>query len=498
LIARGFLLDNFTYLRDAWNWLDFSVIGMSYITIAVDLGSFSALRTFRVFRALKSVAVIPGLKTIVSAIIYSVKNLRDVIILTMFALSVFALLGLQIYMGVLSQKCIYEYPLSGSEEFEYWGNMTAESFNAWYSNKSSWYLSSTGNYIMHAMHGRLRAKPQLRVHELRHFGSAYLCAFRLMTQDFWENLYQITLRTAGPWHIIFFMCNIFLGSFYLINLILAIVAMSYDELQRLAEEEAQRELEELEAIKEAEEAALAEAEAAAAEAAEAMEGIFGGGGGGAGDPFPESPGRESILSEKLPPDERLSLRSASLSVYNHHRIRQSLNAAGGVSTPFRPHHLYVGPLIFAFKRSTGVAQRSPGLEHLPYADDSTAVTPKSELNGGIVVDAPHRINSINNNNNNNNNRKYSYNSHNGKIDSYNSHTDLSRYNGSGNNNNNTKEGTLRIRMASLFGEGKNNGAANNNGHNQDYNQSTFINNHHERKESIDIQALQYNSVSFAT
>ena len=38
---------------------------MSYVTIAIDLGSFSALRTFRVFRALKSVAVIPGLKTIV-------------------------------------------------------------------------------------------------------------------------------------------------------------------------------------------------------------------------------------------------------------------------------------------------------------------------------------------------------------------------------------------------------------------------------------------------
>ena len=25
-------------MRDAWNWLDFSVIGMSYVTIAIDLG----------------------------------------------------------------------------------------------------------------------------------------------------------------------------------------------------------------------------------------------------------------------------------------------------------------------------------------------------------------------------------------------------------------------------------------------------------------------------
>ena len=70
--------------------------------------------------------------------------------------------------------------------------------------------------------------------------TAYLSAFRLMTQDFWENLYQIVLRVTGPMHIIFFVANIFLGSFYLINLILAIVAMSYDELQRQAEDDARR------------------------------------------------------------------------------------------------------------------------------------------------------------------------------------------------------------------------------------------------------------------
>ncbi len=105
VLARGFFVDSFTYLRDPWNWLDFTVILMSYVTIGIDLGSFSALRTFRVFRALKSVAVIPGLKTIVSAVMYSVKNLRDVIILTLFMLAVFALLGLQVYMGVLTQVC---------------------------------------------------------------------------------------------------------------------------------------------------------------------------------------------------------------------------------------------------------------------------------------------------------------------------------------------------------------------------------------------------------
>lgn len=254
LLARGFFMDNFTYLRDAWNWLDFCVILMSYVTIAIDLGSFSALRTFRVFRALKSVAVIPGLKTIVSAIIYSVKNLRDVIILTTFALAVFALLGLQVYMGVLTQICIRDFPFHDDELLAKWGNFSDHNWHTWVTNESAWYINpNTDKYIMcgnssgagkcpegtTCMEG-FGPNPDRGYTSFDTFGSAYLCAFRLMTQDFWENLYQITLRTAGPWHIIFFMFNIFLGSFYLINLILAIVAMSYDELQRYAEEEAQR------------------------------------------------------------------------------------------------------------------------------------------------------------------------------------------------------------------------------------------------------------------
>lgn len=56
------------------------------------------------------------MKTIVGAVIESVKNLRDVIILTCFSLSIFALLGLQIYMGVLTQKCIKD---SGDHNMNY-------------------------------------------------------------------------------------------------------------------------------------------------------------------------------------------------------------------------------------------------------------------------------------------------------------------------------------------------------------------------------------------
>jgi len=269
VMGRGFVLTKFTYLRDAWNWLDFIVISLAYLTMGIDLGNLAALRTFRVLRALKTVAIIPGLKTIVGAVIESVKNLRDVIILTVFALSVFALLGLQIYMGVLTQKCIKTFPEDGS-----WGELNHESWITFNSNRSNWYKKEDArNYQLcgnssgagpcpenHTCLEGFGGNPDNGYTSFDTFGWSFLCAFRLMTQDFWEDLYQAVLRTAGPWHIIFFLLIIFLGSFYLVNLILAIVAMSYDELQKKAEEEEEAALLEEEALREAEEAAMMEEE----------------------------------------------------------------------------------------------------------------------------------------------------------------------------------------------------------------------------------------------
>jgi hypothetical protein len=33
ILARGFILDNNSFLRDAWNWLDFIVISLAYVML---------------------------------------------------------------------------------------------------------------------------------------------------------------------------------------------------------------------------------------------------------------------------------------------------------------------------------------------------------------------------------------------------------------------------------------------------------------------------------
>ena len=69
-----------------------------------------------------------GLKTIVGALMEAVRRLRDVMILTVFVLSIFALVGLQLYQGSLRQKCVVVPPVT----------MNASEFAAFKENASQY------------------------------------------------------------------------------------------------------------------------------------------------------------------------------------------------------------------------------------------------------------------------------------------------------------------------------------------------------------------------
>ncbi|XP_055985321.1 sodium channel protein type 10 subunit alpha [Sorex fumeus] len=233
ILARGFCLNKFTYLRDPWNWLDFSVITLAYVGEAMDLRGVSGLRTFRVLRALKTVSVIPGLKVIVGALIHSVRKLADVTILTIFCLSVFALVGLQLFKGNLKNKCLKNCSIP-NDNCGYDSHFILL-FAVYYKKNGTEdpLLCGNGSDAGHCPPGFLCLKtasnPDYNYTSFDSFSWAFLSLFRLMTQDSWERLYQQTLRASGKIYMVFFVLVIFLGSFYLVNLILAVVTMAYEE-----------------------------------------------------------------------------------------------------------------------------------------------------------------------------------------------------------------------------------------------------------------------------
>jgi hypothetical protein len=77
------------------------------------------------------------------------------------------------------------------------------------------------------------------------FGFAMIQNFQVMSLDHWEDIYNrviiflfklkfminiIILKvtdTMGPWNIFYFLPIVFIGSFYLVNLMLAVVSLAY-------------------------------------------------------------------------------------------------------------------------------------------------------------------------------------------------------------------------------------------------------------------------------
>lgn len=240
-ISKGFILNKYTYLRNPWNWLDFIVITSGYATIGMDVGNLAGLRTFRVLRALKTVSIMPGLKTIINALLHSFRQLAEVMTLTIFCLMVFALFALQVYMGELRNKCVMI-------------NEDNVNWLKWINKEQNWLSDNEGNPMLcgnvtgarHCPVGYVclgvGPNPNHGYTNFDNFLWSMLTTFQLITLDYWENVYNIVLATCGPMSVIFFTVVVFFGSFYLINLMLAVVALSYEEEAEITQEERRKDL----------------------------------------------------------------------------------------------------------------------------------------------------------------------------------------------------------------------------------------------------------------
>ncbi|XP_065166604.1 sodium channel protein 60E isoform X3 [Atheta coriaria] len=245
-VAKGFILNKYTYLRNPWNWLDFVVISSGYATIGMEVGNLAGLRTFRVLRALKTISILPGLKTIINALLHSFKQLAEVMTLTIFCLMVFALFALQVYKGELRNKCV----LKMDDH-----NATYEAWYNWTTNPETWLIKNetgdpvicgnvTGSRHCPPSHTCLCVgdNPNHGYTSFDNFLWSMLTTFQLITLDYWENVYNMVLSACGPISVSFFTIVVFFGSFYLINLMLAVVALSYEEEAEITNEERKKEL----------------------------------------------------------------------------------------------------------------------------------------------------------------------------------------------------------------------------------------------------------------
>lgn len=77
--------------------------------------------------------VIAGLKAMVNTLLKSIRMLSDVLILTTFFLCVFALIGLQLFVGIMQWKCVQTPPGGWPDDHN--------EFLRYLQNESEWKLS---------------------------------------------------------------------------------------------------------------------------------------------------------------------------------------------------------------------------------------------------------------------------------------------------------------------------------------------------------------------
>lgn len=107
-------MDKGSYLSDPWNWIDFLVVISGLLSALPQMANVSALRTFRLFRPLRSLSTLENIKVLIGTLLSSVSQLGGVLSLSLFFFLIFAILGVNLYAGMGHYRCRETpYPVNG-------------------------------------------------------------------------------------------------------------------------------------------------------------------------------------------------------------------------------------------------------------------------------------------------------------------------------------------------------------------------------------------------
>ena len=104
------------YLRDVWNWLDFVVVIAALLELTGAGAGITVLRTFRVLRPLRTLNRMPSMKILVRALLRSLAPMVYVLLLMLFVLLLWGIIGTQLWGGLLHGTCQFYDPTNAEAD----------------------------------------------------------------------------------------------------------------------------------------------------------------------------------------------------------------------------------------------------------------------------------------------------------------------------------------------------------------------------------------------
>nr|XP_020838314.1 voltage-dependent T-type calcium channel subunit alpha-1I isoform X1 [Phascolarctos cinereus]XP_020838315.1 voltage-dependent T-type calcium channel subunit alpha-1I isoform X1 [Phascolarctos cinereus]XP_020838316.1 voltage-dependent T-type calcium channel subunit alpha-1I isoform X1 [Phascolarctos cinereus] len=262
------------YLGDTWNRLDFFIVMAGMVEYSLDLQNInlSAIRTVRVLRPLKAINRVPSMRILVNLLLDTLPMLGNVLLLCFFVFFIFGIIGVQLWAGLLRNRCFLEEnftvqgdvalppyyqpeeddempficSLSGDngimgcheipplkeqgrecclskDDFAYY-SAAHQDFNA------SGMCVNWNRYYNVCRTGSVN--PHKGAINFDNIGYAWIVIFQVITLEGWVEIMYYVMDAHSFYNFIYFILLIIVGSFFMINLCLVVIATQFSETKQ--------------------------------------------------------------------------------------------------------------------------------------------------------------------------------------------------------------------------------------------------------------------------
>ncbi|XP_069875997.1 voltage-dependent T-type calcium channel subunit alpha-1H isoform X2 [Dipodomys merriami] len=273
MVALG-LFGQKCYLGDAWNRLDFFIVmaGMMEYSLDGHNVSLSAIRTVRVLRPLRAINRVPSMRILVTLLLDTLPMLGNVLLLCFFVFFIFGIVGVQLWAGLLRNRCFLDsafvrnnnltflrpyYQTEEGEEnpficssrrdngmqkcshipgrrelrvqctlgWEAYGQPQAEAGGAARNACINW-----NQYYNVCRSGDFN--PHNGAINFDNIGYAWIAIFQVITLEGWVDIMYYVMDAHSFYNFIYFILLIIVGSFFMINLCLVVIATQFSETKQ--------------------------------------------------------------------------------------------------------------------------------------------------------------------------------------------------------------------------------------------------------------------------
>ncbi|XP_055304336.1 voltage-dependent T-type calcium channel subunit alpha-1G [Sitodiplosis mosellana] len=278
MVAMGVYGKN-TYLADSWNRLDFFIVLSGALEYCLNMENLNltAIRTIRVLRPLRAINRIPSMRILVMLLLDTLPMLGNVLLLCFFVFFIFGIVGVQLWEGILRQRCVLQLPdhvaapkdlpddyrvrvrinsisyyYEFSKEQDYICskpadsgmhmcsdlppyrigpmicNASAEAYSYNYPTNSS--CVNWNQYYTNCT--QLGGNPFQGTISFDNIGMAWVAIFLVISLEGWTDIMYYVQDAHSFWDWIYFVLLIVIGSFFMINLCLVVIATQFSETKK--------------------------------------------------------------------------------------------------------------------------------------------------------------------------------------------------------------------------------------------------------------------------